>query len=195
MIIAISGSQGSGKTTVLFQLKNKGFNVIERKTARSILNDWGISLDAVNQNFDLKKAFQAELVKRKYHDEIELALSDELYFTERTFADLFTYSLIAFGQYNKFDEWLDNYYKKCQEHCITYSHVFYLQSKFSKNIEHDGVRSTNQHYSRMIDTVMLDITEGMLTPSTGLSIITTTNLYDRVKEIINIASDYEKADE
>ncbi len=192
MIIAISGSQGSGKSTILKELKQKGFNVIERKTARSILNDWGISLDVVNQNFDLKKAFQAELVKRKYHDEIELALSDELYFTERTFADLFTYSLIAFGQYNKFDEWLDQYYNDCKEHCANYSQVFYIQSRFSKNIERDGVRSTNQHYSRMMDTVMLDVTERMLSDKTNLTIIKNTDIYERVSEIIDIASNCEK---
>jgi len=187
MLIAISGSQGCGKTTILRELKNRGYNVTERKTARSILNDWGVSLDVVNQNFDLKKAFQAELVKRKYADEIELSLSSDLYFTERSFADLFTYSLIAFGQYNEFDEWLDQYYDECREHTQNYDHIFYIQSKFSNNIERDGVRSTNQHYSRMIDTVMFDITEQMVEvdgSETGLSTIYSTNLEDRIVEIV-----------
>ena len=187
MLIAISGSQGCGKSTVLAELKSRGYNVTERKTARSILNDWGVTLDVVNQNFELKHAFQSELVKRKYTDEIELALSDELYFTERSFADLFTYSLIAFGQYNEYDAWLDEYYKQCQAHCHNYSHIFYIQSKFSKNIEHDGVRSTNQHYSRMIDTVMFDVTEQMVMvdgSTTSLSTIYSTVLEDRIVEII-----------
>lgn len=193
MIIAISGSQGSGKSTILKELKTNGFNVIERKTARSILDEWGTTLDDVNQDFIMKKAFQSELVKRKYHDEIEMALSDELFFTERTFADLFTYSLIAFGQYNEFDEWLDEYYNTCKEYCSNYAHVFYIKSKFSNNIERDGVRSTNQHYSRMIDTIMLDITEQMIELNAGLSTITTTDLSDRVDEIIKISNDYETA--
>lgn len=193
MLIAISGSQGCGKTTVLRELKDRGYNVTERKTARSILNDWGISLDVVNQDFELKKAFQAELVKRKYADEIELSLSDELYFTERSFADLFTYSLIAFGQYNEFDEWLDEYYNECKEHTQNYAHIFYIQSKFSNNIERDGVRSTNQHYSRMIDTVMFDITEQMVSidgSDTGLSTVYSTNLEDRIVEIIQLTNSY-----
>ncbi len=192
MIIAISGSQGSGKSTILKELKAEGFNVIERKTARSILNEWGTTLDLVNQDFVMKKAFQSELVKRKYHDEIEMALSDELFFTERTFADLFTYSLIAFGQYNEFDQWLDEYYNTCKEYCSNYAHVFYIKSRFSSNIERDGVRSTNQHYSRMIDTIMFDITEQMIDPNAGVTTITTTDLSDRIGVIIDITSEYEK---
>lgn len=193
MIVSISGSQGCGKTTILQELKQEGFNVVERKTARSILNDWGVSLDVVNQNFDLKKAFQAELVKRKYNDEIELALSDELYFTERSFADLFTYSLIAFGQYNEFDEWLDQYYDECKLFCLNYAQIIYIKSKFSENIERDGVRSTNQHYSRMIDTVMYDITEQMAGSDVGISVIQTVSLHDRVTDICAIASEITKA--
>jgi len=153
------------------------------------------TLDVVNQNFDLKKAFQSELVKRKYADEIELSLSDEIYFTERSFADLFTYSLIAFGQYNEFDEWLDLYYDECREHIQNYSHIFYIQSKFSNNIERDGVRSTNQHYSRMIDTVMFDITEQMVGidgSTTGLSTIYSSNLEDRIVEIIQLTNTSKK---
>ncbi len=192
MIIAISGSQGSGKSTILKELKAEGFNVVERKTARSILNEWGISLDAVNEDFEMKTLFQLELVKRKYSDEIELALSDELYFTERTFADLFTYSLIAFGQYNEFDKWLDDYYNTCKEYCKNYTHVFYLKSSFSNNIERDGVRSTNQHYSRMIDTIMFDITERMIERDAGITTIDMPDLSDRVNQILSISSEYER---
>jgi len=47
MLIAISGSQGCGKSTVLKELKDRGYNVTERKTARSILNDWGVTLPSM----------------------------------------------------------------------------------------------------------------------------------------------------
>lgn len=184
MLVAISGSQGSGKTTILNALKEDGFNVVERKTARSILTEWGVTLDVVNSDMELKQAFQAELVRRKYADEIEMALSDELFFTERTFADLFTYSLIAFGQYNQYDQWLDEYYEECKEHCQSYSLVFYIESKFSHNIEHDGVRSTNQHYSRMMDTVMLDVTKSMVKQD-KLWLISTEDLQERINYVRN----------
>jgi predicted ATPase len=184
MLVAISGSQGTGKTTILNELRERGCNVVERKTARSILNDWGVTLDTVNSDSELKQAFQMELVQRKYADEVELALSEELYFTERTFADLFTYSLIAFGQYNQYDQWLDDYYNICKEHSQNYMLVFYVESKFSHNIESDGVRSTNQHYSRMIDTVMLDVTKSMIHQD-KLWMLSMKDLEQRVSYVLN----------
>ena len=183
MLVAVSGSQGSGKSTVLNELKSLGYPVIERKTARSILNEWGVSLDVVNSDFDLKQAFQEELVRRKYNDELEATLSSEIYFTERTFSDLFTYSLISFGQYNKYDVWLDNYFQTCKNYCQSYDHVFYIESKFFNDIEKDGVRSTNRHYSRMIDHTMLDITQQMVYDG-NITIIETPNLSERVDIII-----------
>lgn len=183
MLIAISGSQGSGKSTVLNELKGLGYPVIERKTARSILDEWGVTLDVVNASFDLKLAFQDELVRRKYNDELEATMSSEPYFTERTFSDLFTYSLIAFGQYNKYDEWLDNYFQTCKTYCQTYEHVFYIESKFFNNIEEDGVRSTNKHYSRLMDRTMLDITQQMVY-SDKITVIETSNLSERMDIII-----------
>ena len=184
MLIAISGSQGSGKSTILKELKSLGYPVIERKTARSILEDWGVTLDVVNSDYDLKLAFQDELVRRKYVDEVEATLSSEISFTERTFSDLFTYALIAFGQYNNYDEWLDHYFETCKNYCHAYEHVFYIKSKFFDNIENDGVRSTNRHYSRLIDHTMLDITQQMVYDS-KITIIEATDLSERIGIIID----------
>lgn len=183
MLISIAGSQGSGKSTVLKALEDAGYNIVERKTARSILNEWNVTLDEVNKDPDLKISFQEELVTRKTTDEVELAYSEEIYFTERTFADLFTYALIAFGQYNYYDEWIDRYYKACKEGCNNYAHVFYLESCFSHNIENDGVRSINQHYSRMVDIVMLDVTKAMVAED-KLTLVEGANLDDRIAQVL-----------
>jgi len=187
MLIAIAGSQGSGKTTVIQQLKMQGYPVIERKTARSILVDWGVTLDAVNEDFDLKQAFQDELVARKLNDELEAALSSEIIFTERTYSDLFTYALISFGQYNRYDGWLNSYFDKCHANCEFYSHVVYLQALFSDNIENDGVRSTNKHYSQMINQEMLSNTFKMVDIN-DLTVINETSLDDRINIINRIIS-------
>lgn len=186
MLIAISGSQGSGKTTLINELKALGYPTVGRKTARSILDEWGVTLDAVNADFALKQAFQDELVRRKYNDELEASLSPDLWFTERTFSDLFTYSLISFGQYNEYDSWLDDYFEKCKEYCLNYNHVFYITSKFQ--IEKDSVRSINKHYSRMIDQIMLDITKQMIYDE-KVSIIDTADMSARVEIITNIIKD------
>jgi len=184
MLISIAGSQGSGKSTVLKALRKEGFNIVDRKTARSIIDEWGVTLDAINQDPDLKMAFQMELVDRKFKDEIEFAYAEELYFTERTFADLFTYALIAFGQYNRYDEWIDTYYNTCKDACVNYSQVYYLEPCFSHNIEDDGVRSVNEHYSRMVDVVMLDVTQAMIHKN-NLNIVEGADLDERVEQVVN----------
>jgi len=188
MLIAIAGSQGSGKTTVIQQLKSQGYPVIERKTARSILMDWGYTLDAVNADFDLKQVFQDELVTRKFNDELEASRSEDIIFTERTFSDLFTYALISFGQYNKYDDWVNRYFDKCHTNCEIYSHVFYLQAMFSADIENDGVRSTNQHYSQMVDNTMLSNTHRMVNIN-DITIINEDNIETRIDIISNIIKD------
>jgi len=184
MLISIAGSQGSGKSTVLKELSKAGHNIVERKTARSIITEWGVTLDAINQDPDLKMAFQMELVDRKFKDEFEYAFADELYFTERTFADLFTYALISFGQYNQYDDWIDTYYKTCKDACDNYTQVYYLEPCFSHNIENDGVRSINEHYSRMVDVIMLDITRAMVHKD-KLNIVEGADLDERVEQVVN----------
>src|ERR1700722_16150455 len=100
MLVALSGAQGSGKTTVLNGLKTLGYNVIERKTARSVLADWNVSLEQVYADQDLCQKFHDELLIRKQDDEKESYISEDLRFTERSFADLFTYALFSLGHFN-----------------------------------------------------------------------------------------------
>jgi len=184
MLVAISGSQGSGKSTIIQQLKGKGYSVIERKTARSILSEWGVTLETVNTSFNLKQAFQDELLTRKYNDELEASLTDKIVFTERTYSDLFTYALISFGQYNKYDEWVNAYAQKCAEKSKIYSHVFYVKA-IDDAIENDGVRSTNRFYSKLIDREMYENTR-LMVKRDDLTEICSFDLEDRVAGIEHI---------
>lgn len=181
MLYAISGSQGCGKTTVLNELKQRGCNVIERKTSRSILSDWNVTLEEVNNNHELTIKFQEEIINRKYQDEIDAVMSKDVWFTERSFADLFTYALGSLGKDNKYSDWLDLYYVKCTRLQQMYSAVFYILSGHFK-IEHDGVRGSNHYYSRMIDVTMREITEDM---SSKMIPISTPNLKIRVDDILH----------
>ena len=67
MLVAISGSQGSGKSTVLAAMEENGYDVVTRKTARSILVEWDVSLSSVNKDLDLTVKYQEALLDRKYH--------------------------------------------------------------------------------------------------------------------------------
>lgn len=181
MLIAISGSQGSGKTTTLNALKEKGYPIIERKTSRSILEEWDVSLQEVNNNPRLTIDFQQEISKRKYDDEMRASVSDDIWFTERTHADLFTYALVSLGKDNDYTEWLETYYSQCKLFNDIYSKVFYLKAGHF-DIEHDGVRGSNRHYSRMVDLTMLDFTKQMV-DSNKLKIVDTPNMQYRMNQI------------
>lgn len=184
MLIAISGSQGSGKSTVLNELEQLGHNIISRKTSRSILSEWEVSLDQVNNNRELTLRFQDEIIARKYKDESYAITSDELWFTERTYADLFTYALVSLGKDNTNSEWLDGYYNSCKAYQQSYTKVFYLAGG-AFDVEHDGVRGSNQHYSTMVDLVMKKYTWLMNSNTKTQYNVTLADLNDRIEFILD----------
>lgn len=188
MLVAISGSQGSGKSTIIKELSEQGYNTINRKTSRSILTDWGVTLQQVNNDPSLTTKFQEEITSRKYHDEYEAIHSDELWFTERTHGDLFAYALVSLGKDNEYSEWLDGYYNTCMRYNQWYSAVYYLRAGFF-NVEHDGTRGSSHFYSRMVDLVMLDITQQMVHNS-KLTIVDTPQLKCRV-DLIKTQQSYQ----
>lgn len=181
MLVAISGSQDSGKTTIIEKIKELGYLTIKRKTSRSILDDWGITLQEVNNDHELTVKFQEEISKRKYADEQHALSSADLWFTERTHADLFTYALVSLGKDNSYSDWLNEYYHTCMKYNQQYAAVYYLRAGHF-NIEHDGTRGSNVHYSRMVDLTMLDITQQMVHTS-KLTIVETPDLTQRVNII------------
>jgi len=181
MLVAISGSQGSGKSTILQKLKELGYYTVERKTSRSILSDWGMSLAEINNDSELTVKFQDEITNRKFQDEMTARKSDQLYFTERTYADFFTYALVSLGKDNTYGEWLDKYYNTCMTYSQQFDLVYYLRAGHF-DVEHDGTRGSNVYYSRMVDLTMLDFTQQMIT-NDKLSIIDTPDLEQRISII------------
>jgi predicted ATPase len=181
MLYAISGSQGSGKTTLLELLKQLGYRTVERKTSRSILQDWNVSLSEVNNNHELTIKFQDEILKRKFEDEKQYIESKEIVFTERTVVDLWVYSLIALGKDNQYSDWLNNYYAQCLAIQRLYAGVFYLTAGHFAP-EADGVRGINVHYSKMVDLLMAHYIQSMT--QRNLVFIETPNLDSRVEMII-----------
>lgn len=182
MIIGISGSGGCGKSTILSKLEQMGLNVITRKTSRSILSDWGTTLEEVNNDVDLTLQFQREIITRKFDDEKEAVADNQLWFTERTYADLMSYFLITLGKNNTYTQQVSDYYKECIAYQQSYHKVFYLKAGHFAPV-HDGVRGANIHFSRMVDLVMQDLTEQM-TGVDRLSVVHTPCLDQRMQIIL-----------
>lgn len=181
MLVSICGSQGSGKSTILNLLEDMGYNVVSRKTSRSILQDWNVSLEAVNNDPELTFAFQEEITKRKYEDEQECVSSQELWFTERTHTDLFVYALASVGKNNYASNWLDDYYETCKHHNQNYFMTFILPGGLFE-LEYDGVRGVNQHYARNIELLMNEYQPRML--ECMIHKVKSVAPQDRVQEII-----------
>lgn len=177
MLYSVAGSQGTGKSTLLDAL---GYPTITRKTSRSILSDWGVSLSDVNNDRPLTIKFQDEILNRKLEDEREAVTSDEVFFTERTYADLFVYALVAIGKDNEYSDWLDSYYTRCATYQMSYQRVFYLTGGHFRPVN-DGVRAINQHYSWLVDDAMRHYTNRMT--DHYLDIIDFADLQSRVDHI------------
>ena len=153
MLLSICGSQGTGKSTLLNALKRNGYHVVQRKTSRSILAEWNVTLDQVNSTPNLCMKFQDEILERKFQDERRAVEEFGSVLTERTYVDLATYALISLGSQNGKSEWLNEYMTKCATYQKTYDSVIFLPNgKFP--LVNDGVRGVNQHYSDLVDHTM-----------------------------------------
>jgi predicted ATPase len=186
MLVAISGSQGSGKSTVLNKLAELGHSIVERKTSRSIMADWEVTLQEVNGDRELTLRFQDEIIKRKYEDELQYIGTEQVWFTERTYADLFTYALVSLGKDNINSDWINRYYNLCCQYQRSYSKVFYIRAGIF-DVQADGVRGDNVHYSTMVDETMRKFTWMMSPDTKSYREITTGHIDDRVDFILEHA--------
>jgi predicted ATPase len=154
MLITISGAQGQGKSTVLNSLEKLGYNIVPRKTSRSILSDWGMTLNEVNKYAPLTKRFQEEIIVRQQENDASVINSSSINFSERSYADIFSYCLNIIGPFNEYTDWLNGYFDRCKKLQQNYDCVIYLSGRKEYVPEDDGVRSINQHFTKMIDIVI-----------------------------------------
>ena len=149
-IATISGSQGQGKSTVLNTLASMNYSVVERKTARSLLEEWDMTLGEVNRHPPLTRYFQDEVLKRHSESMALLISDDKLHFMERSFADIFTYAVMALGSFNEYNNWMDEYYEQCIQAQAKFHSIYHLTGRTFVPQE-DGVRSTNRFNSEIVD--------------------------------------------
>lgn len=185
MLASISGSQGTGKSTLLAALADR-YPTIQRKTSRSILSDWGVSLSQVNNDHPLTIKFQEEILKRKLEDEAEALIASEMFLTERTTIDLMVYNNFAIGSENQFNDFVNDYSQRCIDTIDRYDFVFYIERGKFTPVD-DGVRGINVHYQHMVDVVMKDAYVRYI-PRNKLHVIADTNVDARVRAVVDILS-------
>lgn len=94
-VIAISGAQGAGKSTLLEELKNRGYYVDGFKVSRSVQEQLGFTtLSDATSTLTTSLGFQEKVFEAKFRHDRELQkLGHEFVFVERSFADIYAYSL------------------------------------------------------------------------------------------------------
>lgn len=194
MIITICGAQGAGKSTlidsVIERMKTEAPNfqvkVMERKTARSVLADWNITLDDVYADEKLMIKFQDELCTRKQQDELECLRNDinTVWIVERSYADLFAYTTVYAGRHNHLSDWLDSYYTNCKNAMGIYESVFYIEGGMF-SIQDDGIRPKNNHYGQMVDMFLKRKCKEMLPEVTPFIDIDVKDLAKRTDIVCN----------
>lgn len=181
MIVGISGAQGQGKSTVISNLAERGNYTITSQTSRNILDEWGVTLDEVNSNPEMKMKFQEKVFINHVDLISEYTDKPETYFIERTFADIFTYTAITLGAYNEYSEWLTEYYDMCKQAQRLFDFVILLDGL--TQIEDDGVRSVNPHFTKLVGSAISGIAYDMGDDDRPILYINDSDSVSRVERI------------
>lgn len=163
-MIAISASQSQGKSSVLNSLAELGYTVSTQKTSREILKDWNYTLEDVNSFPKLNYNFQLEILRRHRANDLKHIKNELIYkegsvFQERSYADVFAYTMTSMGSYNSYSIFIDEYYENCRKYQQDYQCVIFLSGRKGYEPEHDGVRSTNKHYAKATDILIRNYVE------------------------------------
>ena len=129
MLIAILGSQGVGKSTLLNQLAMHDYTVDSYKVSRSVQKEMGYqSLSEAVETFSQMRDFQENVIQRKYSHDLQLSLnaaSKDVVLVERSFYDILAYAELwteHFAESNSIvSSWLDGY----KQACIQYQREIY----------------------------------------------------------------------
>jgi predicted ATPase len=177
MLIAVSGTQGCGKSTLISELCNRypSIEMVPSQTSRKVIAKFGITLEQIYNNKDMIASFQVEVLAQKIADDAEYYKSDKLYIIERSYADLLAYTVANLGSVNKYNQFVQDYYDTCMKFQQRYLHNFFIKGeKFQ--IQNDNVRPVNNQFAKMIELYLHDCVS-----TTSHTIIT--SIDQRVDEI------------
>ncbi len=163
MIIGLSGAQGGGKTSLLNELKTRGYRVDDFKVSRYVQAKFGwTNLYEVLDHPDTMKAFQEEVFKCKLKNDSQFVDTVDYVLTERTFADIYAYTFswmhafIDRGDVSEADglAWLQSYYDRCIEaQCQIYRGCLLLPMMQHISFENDPHRAKSDSVEEVFETI------------------------------------------
>lgn len=174
-VIGLSGAQGAGKSSMLNELRTRGWKLDEFRVSRAVQAQLGWdSLDRVMDSVDTMMEFQNEVFRQKYeHDLMLSTMSDDfrhdrdssqnsVVLTERTFADIWAYTSMwtwRFHEQNKITfgdalAFLTPFTKKCAEaQAEVYSGVLLLPLMDHVLFENDTHRAARDDANTVFDDI------------------------------------------
>ncbi len=179
MRIALTGSGGTGKTTLLQEL-NKHLNLpVIGEGIRPWLKEHNFS-DFKEMGLDDVRDMQQDVMFGKMKEEQSLSS----FISDRTTIDNACYALYWLGQRKEYSKWYDWYHKKAVDHFKnTYDVVFILPHGVIE-LENDGVRSSNKWYQFILQQMMENMVNNNIGFKSNVHIIRDTSLDNRVKECL-----------
>lgn len=153
MKIAISGSQHSGKTTLIQALKSldefKHFNFF--KSASRHVNDTG---GKVNRSIDKKS--QIRIFEQHYNNILKHNSNKDVLF-DRCILDALSYATDSCGHGHIKPSVVETGVQYFEKLMPLYDYVFYLEP--IADMSEDGVRDTNEQYRKDVVEIYKDIIE------------------------------------
>ena len=177
MRIALIGAQGTGKTTILNELKNEPlFNNYEfiTEVVRHFHKHYNIPISEKSTDVSQLIYFN------KYFEILNL---NENFVSDRSLIDVLSYTLYVKDKIPKYVT--DYMFKIIEQYIIKYDYIFYFPIMFP--VSSDGVRSNDKTFQRKIDSIMnsvIEYIEGKI-PNIKIYTISQLDIKDRVNFILS----------
>jgi len=147
MLIAVSGAQGVGKTTVLNELSMLDYSVDNFKVARHVQKQMGYdALSEAISTFGAMKEFQETIINSKFQHDFKLRTKnyDDKVFVERSFFDILIYAELWSEQLNTRTNnyWIDGFRSMCLKNQLIYDKLVIIEPNEKVNKEEDKNRAS-----------------------------------------------------
>lgn len=199
-VVGLSGAQGAGKSSMLLELRARGWTLDEFRVSRAVQKQLGWdSLARVMDSPDTMIQFQNEVFRQKYEHDLELNdliaartmdPKGHVILTERTFADIWAYTSMWTWRFHDqrkmgFSEalhFLTPFTEKCaRAQAEVYSGVLLLPFMNHITFEDDTHRASRADVDSVYEDV--DIFVERKTPQLPKLYITTQTVSDRADQV------------
>jgi predicted ATPase len=190
-IVGVSGAQGCGKSSLLEELKARGYQVDDFKVSRTVQKQLGWEkLDTVMDNWETMKQFQEAVLKAKYEHDLGLKKLSRpgTILTERTFFDISAYTVLWVEKFiyrgdisvTLASEWFLDYLKRANAYQLDiYDVVINVPLMSHIPVENDPRRAAR------VDAEVIEklITTKCLKSDLDIIMITKHSISDRADEV------------